>query len=357
MSKWSRKRKQWHDYRCKKLNIKKKKYRRSYITYIEEGHEKTVYEAKESIKHRINITAPDEFSIINNTEETYEYFNELVNHIKEKKYATLFYFKMKNVKKLTVDAIIYTLAIQRNINEYKQIKFRYIGDRPDNNEMYEYLKESGFFNFVNTKLPVYSSKSNKIQITTDKFVDTCTAKRICDFINQSLNTRKGFTDELYDVIIELMTNTVQHAYEDNEILKVNQWYIYVEDNDGVINLVFVDTGHGIPETIRKSIPEKLAEALRFEISDSQYIKSAFKGEFRSQTEDAFRGKGLPSIVEYAQRDEVFDFIVFSGKGCCEISNRSSDIYITTDYDKGIFGTLFSWKIVKSRIKEEYYNGD
>jgi hypothetical protein len=162
----------------------------------------------------------------------------------------------------------------------------------------------------------------------------------------------NFTDELYEIIIELMTNTVQHAYNDKEILTVNQWYIYVGVNEDILQFVFLDTGEGIPQTVNKKAIEKFGDLFNVNRNDSYYIISALNGEWRSMTEEKYRGKGLPFVLGYSKRDEVCNYTIISGKAVVKIGKEGDVTY--TDLNNRIFGTLYYWEIRKDLIKEVYY---
>ena len=84
-----------------------------------------------------------------------------------------------------------------------------------------------------------------------------------------------YTQELYDVFVELMNNTVQHAYDKSEILSERNWYLYANANKEKIKIVFLDTGLGIAETVHRDWGEYFRDIERKD--DGYYVESALKG--------------------------------------------------------------------------------
>lgn len=351
LSKWNKKKKKWHDKRCKKIK-KEKKIQRQYVVEYNRNNLAIDKVSKATHKHRYTVHAPENLSIINNADETYYFINRITDEIRTKKFGTQFYFDLSLVKKITIDSIIYIIAILNNISAHKALEYRAKGNRPYDEQAHNIFVEAGFYNFVKSPINKKQTMTNKLQIRTNDFVDPETAKEVCNFVNKSCNTKMAYTDELYNVIIELMTNTIQHAYNNEEILHVNQWYLYVEEINSHINFSFVDTGEGIPSTISKKWSEKFKDVVAK--NDSGYISSALKGEFRSQTTKTYRGKGLPSIAEYAKNCDVRHFQIFSDYGYCELANCNDNGFKCRDYKRSIFGTLYYWQIDKNRIEEKYY---
>ena len=187
----------------------------------------------------------ESLSIHDNTEETYQYFNDIIDEIKQKHFKETFYFDLSEVKHLSVDAVMYILAILRNIKDNLVYKYNFKGNQPFDKEANGILRKSGFFDYVKTRNPFLITDSDNVKIKSGKTVDSSMARFICDYINTNCGTKKVFTAELYEMLIELMTNTVQHAYNDRNVLITNQWYIYVGNNGNNFEFVFLDTGAGI----------------------------------------------------------------------------------------------------------------
>jgi hypothetical protein len=150
------------------------------------------------------------------------------------------------------------------------------------------------------------------------------------------------------MLIEMMSNTVSHSASQH-------WYIYAE-RIGLkkLRFVFFDTGRGIPNTVRLNFRENI---LRFFggqkiVSDAELIQSALEGNFRTRTNEAFRGKGLPQIAKTLRADHISCGAVNSGQGRCEIGINSSKepVYAAQSYDREFQGTLYYWEVSSNTVK-------
>ena len=348
MNKWKRKKQLWKIRKARKGNCQKRKN----SSVLNDGIASlSVREAhKPFVTKEFKRVVPEVFSIVENAEETLAFFNDVILEIKEKHYKEKFSFDLKNVKRITIDAVMYLLAIMENIHSSK-LNQTFSGNHPDDLNVRNVLIESGFYKYVNSNIPMELGKtSHKIQICEGSTVDARLVKSICDFVNQSCGTVKQFTHKLYEILIEIMTNTVQHAYSADEIWEKHNWYVFTEDKEDCIQFTFLDIGEGIPKTIYKNFIEKIIPSLF--VNDADYIVSALNGKFRSQTGLESRGNGLPTVKEYGERPEVVEMHVISGKGICIFDTNGKSI-IKKGTQKELDGTLFYWKIKKSRIKEEY----
>ena len=154
------------------------------------------------------------------------------------------------------------------------------------------------------------------------------------------------TKRLYPMIIELMTNTHQHAYDTQEAqTMMGNWYIFAQDTGTAIHFVFLDTGLGIPKTVLKRFYEKIKDfAFR---NDAVYLKSALQGTFISETKQGHRGKGLPGIYEDACNLSIMGLSIISGQGKCTVKENGG--IETENFDQTFEGTLFTWDILKEEV--------
>ncbi len=288
--------------------------------------------------HSIREVSPENFSIIENPDKTLAYFNDIIRVIKKPKRDTSVFIDIENITNLTIDSVMYLLAIIFNLKRNPLRKNYYAGNYPKNKEVRDIFEDSGFNNYItnHNKIKI-EKKGDTVEIKSGKDINRVVAKEICDFVNRAFGTDLKYTKFLYNMIIELMTNTIQHAYNDNNIL-VNYWYIYVKNDVDAIKFIFLDTGSGIPQTITKKFYENILIKQEYE-----YILSALRGEFRSNTKMAYRGKGLPKIYQLYLEKAISKLAIISGKGYCLIDNN------TIDMKQTLKGTLFYWELKKSNI--------
>lgn len=303
-------------------------------------------------RNKYKFTAPEKLSICDNSEETIEYFHEIFEIKHKHNVGTAFFINLENVKNVTMDALMYLTAIVNDARSNRIHKYKFKGNFPKEASAKKIFIESGFLSFVNSGIDKEIIPSNnKIRILKGHKIDSRLAGEICKFVQKECNLNMIDTSPLYEMLIELMGNTIQHAYNQNKInSSAHSWYIYAEATEDYIEFVFLDTGFGIPTTVKKRITEKITETI-FPMfnKDSEYIISALQGSYRrTQTGEKYRGKGLPQVLDCFNSGLLYDIFIVSGKGWCKLKYKSEESFEANDFENKISGTLFSWKIKKGR---------
>ena len=296
-------------------------------------------------RHGDKFIAPQNFSIINNPEETNFFLNSIIKHRTKQKRNAVFNLDFSNVKDVTVDAIMHIIAIitDSRTTYYRTYNYTFEGSLPKDKIAQKVFKQSGFLDYVNYDGDEIKPQSDKIRIIQGKKILPDIAKQVCIFIQERCRLDKKDTNPLYEVLIELMGNTNQHAYREDERRgkTQRQWYLFAEERDDSVSFVFLDTGVGIPQTVHKQLLE------RVRMSDADYIKSALNGDFRSETKQRDRGKGLPQINECCRKGILEEVYVIAGKGICKINvDNERNHYSVVELNNKMKGTLFGWKIIK-----------
>lgn len=295
------------------------------------------------------MKAPDVFCIKNNPDATINFFNEIINIRLEYVCDIILFIDISQVNYVGADALMYLLAIIRDTKYYKQIRIRFQGNFPMNNDIKQRFIDSGFLSYVHTEKMDIEPHANNIQIRIGTINDPKIAGTVCSFVQDTCKLTKKETIPLYNILIELMGNTNQHAYKgarDNSLL--NNWYLYAEENESDISFVFLDTGLGIPATVRKNFGEMLKEKISISYSDADYIYSALQGEYRTETKLRHRGKGLPQISDCCRSGIFNNVSIYAGSGNCYI--RGDNEFCKRNLSASMKGTLFTWSINKRRHK-------
>lgn len=291
--------------------------------------------------NRYHFVAPSNFSIVTNSNDTLAVFDSLLDYIRtnRNKHKAIF-IDVSNVTELSIDSIMYLLCIVNNLKKNEKYKYNFHGNYPINAEARRRFNESGFNNFVNSRISNgLSRKTDKIQISAGNNIDTRLAREIVNFLREKSTNSDNFA-YVYEILIELMGNTWKHAYTNNTSELFDAcWYSYVELEDNKAKISFLDTGIGIPKSIYKKVLEK-ANILNPK-TDSEYIASALRGEGRTETRQSNRGKGLPSFVEIVNDGFIQKFRIISLKG--DVSAKKDDI-ISNELNKKFFGTLYYWEV-------------
>lgn len=339
MKKLSKKLKRWNDSRSRKLAVHSKKKRK----YSNIGHAYSKKLIAKSNKNKENIfVLPKRFSIIANSNETIKSFNNLFSFITQRRHSQMQVFiDLSTTEFLTIDAIMFLLAIINNLKQQYKINLSFKGNSPKVSEPKRIFTESGFYNYVKC-LGKYELDRNEdnIQIVSGTRCDNKLAKRISDFVKNKLNIEIKKLHFLYVMMIELMNNTNKHAYSEKESLLNSKWFCYVRYiNNGTIAFSFLDTGIGIPTTIKKRFFERLISLGT--IQDHKLLISALNGDFRSQTLQGNRGKGIPKIREYATNGLINNLQIITNRANVKVI---TDSYTDSLLDEKFMGTLYYWEI-------------
>lgn len=341
------KNKRFHDSRCRKIVQRLTKHNKRNESQKQFQHlaQSEIVATHSTGRNSIyRLKAPRHLSIFDETQNAIVYFDKVLQTIKNCKFKDSILFDLSEVEVITPDAIMYLIAIIRNTRRIRLLRISCGGNMPKADSARDIIEQSGFFSFVSStsKLQI-KSDSSYMKISDGVDADGELASSFCDFVQNSCRQTALSTKRLYPMIIELMTNTHQHAYDSREAqTMMGNWYIFAQDTGTAIHFVFLDTGLGIPKTVLKRFYEKIKDfAFR---NDAVYLKSALQGKFRSETKQEHRGKGLPGIYEDACNLSIMGLSIISGQGKCTV--REDGVIETESFDQMFEGTLFTWDILK-----------
>lgn len=330
--------KEWLNRKSKKLQ--KTKYRnRTARSYSSENTrtEETLFYSNEVYSAK----APELFSFFDNAEETISYFRGYIDEMIKRKFRERFFFDSINVQLVTVDVLTYIIALSKNIRYKKRYRFSIGGSIPTSEEPKRVFIESGFLRFFKTTTNQLPPNSERFFLVSGNRSNGVLAKEICEFVMHSLNKNIGFTQTLQNNLIEMMLNASAHAYGNDEIMNP-VWYCCAEHTNNRVRITFLDTGMGIAKTVKKNFFEKA----KIFVNDADLMYSAFSGDFRTSTNEDYRGNGLPSICESVINGYYDKFMVISGGGCCK-ATKTNGIYELTrvNFEHKIYGTIYILDIV------------
>ncbi len=339
MKKLSLKQKRWNISKSRKAMkaLSKKKKGKRYITH---GCNKASDLSKKHV-----LCAPKNLSLNYNEEETIKFFEKALEIGKKCSVNHCIYFDLQNVENITADAVMYIIAFINNFKRLTILNIQIAGNLPINDSARLFLEDVGFYSYVGGLKRTHSPNiKDRFQISHGKNADGELAGKICDFINNIMGRKDLIsTKRLYPMIMELMTNTRQHAYNKNKISSIMDcnWYIFAERLDNCINFIFLDTGVGIPTTLWYNNSEKILKLFSGKRKDAAFISSALRGEFRTETGKSHRGKGLPGIYQDSLNGRIRNMSIISGKGKCTIMNDGEirEKVLPSSFE----GTLFCWE--------------
>jgi len=308
---------------------------------------KTIVGKLENVRLRKDangIEAPSTFSLIDNIDETLNFFQSIYT-VSNKFPHKRIQFDFSGIKNLTTDAILYLLSRMDYLHLQRYFHGGFSGNEPVDKESFQLFQASGFYKYVRTlRADKIQNNPNIYTIESGKLVMASKAKEVKDFIKHCLGKEESSnTKEIYTSIIECMANTRHHAYGAEN--RYSKWWFMASFDKDRVHFTFLDNGFGIPTTINKKFKEKvrdiLGKLLPLEDTDAKLILSALKGDFRTKTKEGYRGKGLPRIYDTVKNKKIENLVIVSRKG---FVNVSAGTQITLK--ENFYGTLLSWDIIK-----------
>lgn len=263
-----------------------------------------LYEQKQQKKFSnpfVTIKAPEHFSLIENTDQVVKYINVCKEHIKQNKNVE---WDISDVNKITPDAIT-LLAACFNDPKYKKGVMR--GNHPKNEEVRKIFIESGFHEFVccDESLKSHSNHdSNYLHKESDYKVQGTVARDACRYgVTHVFGAFKD-VEELYEMLVEAMSNTNNHADRNKE--GEIKWWLYTNNSEfGYTSYSFVDLGVGIFDSAPFTLFKKLLTGVRIR-HNADYVPKLLNGEIgsRKEYENNIRGKGIPQIARNSKIDYI-----------------------------------------------------
>jgi len=160
---------------------------------------------------------------------------------------------------------------------------------------------------------------------------------------------ESLASSLYLGITEAMTNCHHHAYIDkrDDGLNLNEtqknWWMFSQEKDGTLDVVFGDLGVGIPVSLpikKPGVWNNIKKKLGVKPRDSDIISEAIL-QSKSRTGKNYRGKGLKQLVETIESIEDAKLLLFSNKGLYSHMDDTVKVY---NFHDSIYGTLVYWSV-------------
>ena len=202
--------------------------------------------------------------------------------------------------------------------------------------------ESGFYDFVKTTGFVKPTSGNQLLIhkITNNRVEPDIAKNACLHGLRHTFKNEEIFEPLYDILIEVMQNTNNHAGETRG--KYDWWLnVYNHPDSSITSYTFLDLGSGIFESLPvRSFKKDFFELFGWKSDfNLELVPKLFAGEIKSRTAKPERGKGIPQVFGCSQDGTFKKFILISNDIYADLKNKSYKL-INTQFD----GTMYYWEI-------------
>lgn len=298
---------------------------------------------------KVSVYAPEIFCIEENPDDVNDFFQKSFEAIYKCRKNGIIWFELSAITKAAPDAVMYLIALLNNTKHANVFNICFKGNMPNDSEARKVFEFVGFYNYVSScKRQIRIQNNDKLKILKGNDVDVVQLETICRFAGGSDDEKTRLsTKGLFRILVELMTNTHHHAYTGEQGKMKCNWYLYAEKNFEIVRFVFLDTGLGIPTTIRKNWSEKIMDFFQKNKDDARYIEAALMGEFRTETLEVHRGKGMPEIYGTVKNPDtnLFNLSIVSGKGICFVNNEG--IIEKKVLSKALEGTMYRWEFRKS----------
>lgn len=335
--KWKHKRHQLKRSRSE-MKRRHKKYRLHRLHRMQS--KKKILDIRRTVqsKESYNLVAPRNFSFVDNTIEVLRYINKCKKLLHKRERVVC---NIEDVNNITSDAIALLVACANDENfrgKYGLIE----GNAPQKPQLRKLFLESGFYNFVNTSKALkhaHRPQANLLHKESHFHVHPLVAKEACLYGTKHVFHNERPIEELYEMLIEAMSNTNNHASnKDNTNIK---WWLYAyNSSDNLTSYSFIDLGVGIFDSIPVQSFKKMAISLNIKHNVS-LVQDLLEGKIKSRIrkENEMRGRGIPQIANNSQKQIFKRAYIISNDVKIDLKTKQA-IKLEEDFQ----GTFLYWEL-------------
>lgn len=282
-----------------------------------------------------NLKAPKNFSFVDNPQNVLIYFNQITEFVCDNQPVNI---DIREIENLTPDTIILLIA---KLSDKKSKRVGLSGNAPKEPLLHRMFLESGLYNFVRSRGAKPVAPNNKLwKHSTNNQVKgemAGQATEICKIMFAKNNVVYD-TDNLYNLLVEAMSNTINHA--DNNKYQVNWWlYYFIDEVNEKIKYSFIDLGIGIFKSASFNSYRKLFNI--FLKGNAFLVKPFLEGKIISSriNDSEISGKGVKQIISCAILPEFINFTIITNDIKINVKTKASES-LNTNFD----GTLIYFEI-------------
>lgn len=272
------------------------------------GEVRTFYKGEGLYLH---VYAPRTLSLVANPSATVDFFSEVEARLKQGQPT---FINLYDVQDVTADALMYLLALLDLANTTSPSRPLVRGNVPRGGQSRKVMLESGFSQYVAGLPKSGFDNPDIIKIRFGTMVQPDIAHELLHFAMAKLSlSRSPQTKAAFAILIESMSNVVEHAYAPTVAFERKWWSMaQVLPGQKTVRMTVVDYGEGIAATMRKTALERAGSHLGIK-PDHELVLSALKGEFRSRTGLETRGRGLPKMLQENEKGNISNLVVVSSR--------------------------------------------
>lgn len=293
-------------------------------------------------KKPINKVSPDNLSLVDNTNAVIEYINDckVLLHKKEKVVMDI-----ENVQNLSPDAIALLAACANDAN-YSGKYGKLSGNAPKEPRLLKLFAESGFYKFVSSSKLMKSVQKQEVNLLHKEShfqVQPEIAKEACLYGTKHVFSSTEPFSDLYEMIIEAMSNTNNHANKKHE--GTTKWWLYTyNDPNGKTCYSFIDLGVGIFDSLPVNRYKKLTNWIGIS-HNVDLVQDLLDGKIKSREiiDNDLRGKGIPQIARNSQQDVFGRAYIISNDVKINLKTRDAE-----KLKSNFQGTCLYWELIKEQ---------
>lgn len=337
----------------KRLSKKRKAYIRRRLAKRERylrKQRRRVRRARRLIKRTLRIIAPYEFNLLNPRRRAalLQFLQALRENVVLRRRPVTLDFSQTS-RMYSDGTLLFRAELSRILrNTGGKVTLQCVP--PNNNKVAQVLKQVGVYRLLKYRSKVKPKDEDVVnwRVANGSGVEGQKYDDILGSYDGVIST--VMAEGLYRGLTEAMTNCHQHAYlwERPDGLEIKDdaakdWWMFSQEKDGTLSVVFCDLGVGIPATLPKRKPS-LWESVVAKFAnppDGEVIREAIEFS-KTRTGRPYRGKGLRQLSDSIERAAGSTLCIYSNHGCYIYKNDgTTEVKNFTD---SILGTLIFWNV-------------
>ncbi len=282
-----------------------------------------------------DLAAPQVFSFVHNTDEVLEYWEQVGRLFEQKENVFL---NIDNVTQLTSDAVALMIANLKN-PEFSNGCF-FVGRAPRDRALAKVFTQSGFYKYVWSRGQFSVGQGNILHRETNHKVVPEIAVSTYQVGEKHTFGEALHFDELYEIMIECMSNTHNHASLNTK--DPCRWWIYTYPAENNVTCYsFFDLGVGIFQSMRtKDFFTKFLRTVKY-YRNIDFVPDLLAGRIQSRIDkdNEIRGKGIPEIVKHSKNDLFRAFYLITNDVKINLKTGEPE-----QLKHNFRGTFFYWEI-------------
>lgn len=286
--------------------------------------------------------APQNFSLINNTETVLKFISDFKNVKNIAKNVGTVILDMSNIMSTDIGALNMLLSAQYDVS-FSGVSF--FAKLPVDGNAKELFINSGYLAHMKKIGGGFFAREAKRDLILKLGKEHTKNESIGKAINEAILFLTGSSAHytpVYSALMEMAPNSIEHAYEENK-----HWILgmHCDEETKKVSFTFTDNGLGIIKTLNRKYSEEFRDRLMGK--NVQVIREAFDKRFGSRTEEINRNKGLPMIKKIFNKGKINNLILITDNVFFDFKTNDG-VLLSTKFA----GTFYSWEIDLKCIEHE-----